>query len=167
MERAKKYYIAYGSNLNLEQMKRRCPDAKLLGTGTIRDYGLLFRGSPKNAVATIEPSIGEKVPVGVFEISDWDEKYLDCYEGYPHMYYKNSVNIEIRGEKTDAMIYLMHPKYGMGIPSRNYYQTVREGYIECGLDVSYLDNSVRNMQIEIEKIKMQEKYSLSYKDIRQ
>lgn len=167
MERAKKYYIAYGSNLNLEQMKRRCPDAKLLGTGTIRDYGLLFRGSSKNAVATIEPSIGEKVPVGVFEISDWDEKYLDCYEGYPHMYYKDSVNIEIHGEKTEAMIYLMHPKYEMGMPSRSYYQTIRQGYYDCGLDTSYLDFAVKNMQTEIEKIMMQEKYPLGYKDIRQ
>lgn len=167
MERAKKYYIAYGSNLNLEQMKRRCPDAKLLGTGTIRDYGLLFRGRPKNAVATIEPLAGSKVLVGVFEISEMDEMYLDRYEGYPHLYYKDKVDIEIRGEKTEAMIYLMHPKYEMGMPSRSYYQTIRKGYIDCGFDVSYLNNAVKNMQTEIEKIKMQEKYPLGYKDIRQ
>lgn len=167
MERAKKYYIAYGSNLNLEQMKRRCPDAKLLGTGTIKDYGLLFRGSPKNAVATIEPLAGSKVPVGVFEISLLDEKYLDRYEGYPHLYYKDKVDIEIRGEKTEAMIYLMHPKYEMGMPSRSYYQTIRQGYDDCGLDTSYLDFAVKNMQIEIEKIKMQEKYPLGYRDVRQ
>ena len=35
---------------------------------------------PKSAVATIEPLAGSRVPVGVFEISDWDEKYLDRYE---------------------------------------------------------------------------------------
>ena len=27
-----KLYIAYGSNLNLEQMKRRCPTAEVVGT---------------------------------------------------------------------------------------------------------------------------------------
>lgn len=167
MNKMKKYYIAYGSNLNLEQMKRRCPDAKLLGTGTIKDYGLLFRGSPKNAVATTEPLAGSKVPVGVFEISEMDEMYLDRYEGYPHLYYKDKVDIEIRGEKTEAMIYLMHPKYEMGMPSRSYYQTIRQGYIDCGFDISYLNNAVKNMQTEIEKIKMQEKYPLGYKDIRQ
>ena len=37
-------YYAYGSNLNLRQMARRCPTAKLLGTGVIPDYELLFRG---------------------------------------------------------------------------------------------------------------------------
>ena len=31
----KKYYIAYGSNLNVEQMRYRCPDAKVVGTAEI------------------------------------------------------------------------------------------------------------------------------------
>ena len=33
----KKYYIAYGSNLNVEQMRYRCPDAKIVGTSVIPD----------------------------------------------------------------------------------------------------------------------------------
>ena len=28
----KEYYLAYGSNLNLEEMKFRCPTAKAIGT---------------------------------------------------------------------------------------------------------------------------------------
>ena len=39
---SKKLYIAYGSNLNLEQMKFRCPTAKLVGKGTIENYELQF-----------------------------------------------------------------------------------------------------------------------------
>lgn len=34
-------YIAYGSNLNRAQMALRCPDAKVVGTGEIKDYELL------------------------------------------------------------------------------------------------------------------------------
>lgn len=34
----KKYYIAYGSNLNVKQMKFRCPGAKVVGTSVIKDY---------------------------------------------------------------------------------------------------------------------------------
>ena len=37
-------YIAYGSNLNREQMAKRCPDAKVIGSGMLKDYELLFRG---------------------------------------------------------------------------------------------------------------------------
>ena len=40
-----KFYVAYGSNLNTIQMKRRCPHAKIYGVGKIKDYRLLFKGS--------------------------------------------------------------------------------------------------------------------------
>lgn len=32
----KKYYIAYGSNLSVGQMAYRCPDAKVIGTRSLR-----------------------------------------------------------------------------------------------------------------------------------
>lgn len=35
---SKRLYVAYGSNLNIRQMKYRCPTAKLYGVGTIEDY---------------------------------------------------------------------------------------------------------------------------------
>lgn len=31
----KKYYIAYGSNLSVEQMAYRCPDAKIAGQAVL------------------------------------------------------------------------------------------------------------------------------------
>ena len=37
----KRYYIAYGSNLNVSQMKYRCTTAKIVGTAIIKDYELL------------------------------------------------------------------------------------------------------------------------------
>lgn len=37
---SKRLYVAYGSNLNIRQMKYRCPGAKLYGTGVIEDYEL-------------------------------------------------------------------------------------------------------------------------------
>lgn len=61
MEKRKKY-IAYGSNLNLEQMARRCPTARVVGKGEIKEHELLFRGSRFSAVATVEPKAGASVP---------------------------------------------------------------------------------------------------------
>ena len=58
-----KYYIAYGSNLNLEQMARRCPTAKVVGSTTLKNYRLMFRGGSHTAVATVERSCGDEVPV--------------------------------------------------------------------------------------------------------
>ena len=33
-------YIAYGSNLNLEQMKHRCPTAEVVGVAELRNWRL-------------------------------------------------------------------------------------------------------------------------------
>ena len=41
----KRYYIAYGSNLNVGQMRMRCPHATILGTANLKGWELLFKGS--------------------------------------------------------------------------------------------------------------------------
>ena len=41
----KRYYLAYGSNLNRKQMEMRCPGAKVVGTALLEGYELLFKGS--------------------------------------------------------------------------------------------------------------------------
>ena len=79
----KKFYLAYGSNLNVHQMAWRCPGADVAGIATLHDYRLLFRGSGSGFYLTIEPCIGSEVPVGVWSITEADEKALDRYEGYP------------------------------------------------------------------------------------
>ena len=51
----RKIYIAYGSNMSEEQMQFRCPDSKLIGTGKIKNFRLMFKGSLSGNYATIEP----------------------------------------------------------------------------------------------------------------
>ena len=41
----KKLYIAYGSNMDEEQMAFRCPTATLVGTAIVEGYELMFKGS--------------------------------------------------------------------------------------------------------------------------
>lgn len=48
-----KLYVAYGSNLNKEQMSHRCPDAKPVYTGYLENWELIYRGSKTGAYATI------------------------------------------------------------------------------------------------------------------
>lgn len=138
----KRLYVAYGSNLNFEQMKHRCSTAKMYGTGVIEGYELQFKGSPTNAFATIEPKIGESVPVAVWEISPRDEKALDCYEGYPSHYFKQDVKVKLENEEVDAMVYIMNPKMTFGMPSQMYYQIVHEGYNDCDLNTDVLLKAV-------------------------
>ena len=41
-----RYYIAYGSNLSVEQMRHRTPKAKIVGTAVLRGWRLLFKSYP-------------------------------------------------------------------------------------------------------------------------
>ena len=40
-----RYYLAYGSNLDMERMGKRCPYAVVVGTTEIKGYQLLFKKS--------------------------------------------------------------------------------------------------------------------------
>ena len=93
----KRYYIAYGSNLNIRQMKMRCPGARIIGTSVIEDYRLLFKGSRSGSYLTIEPKEGSSVPVVAWEVTESDEKALDRYEGFPAFYYKKELVLPIKG----------------------------------------------------------------------
>lgn len=96
----KRYYIAYGSNLNITQMRFRCPNARIIGTSVVPDYELLFKGSKTGSYLTIEPKAGASVPVAVWETTADDELALDRYEGYPTFYYKAEMTLPITGIKS-------------------------------------------------------------------
>ena len=73
MGRRTRLYMAYGSNMNLEQMADRCRTAEVVGKGILKNYELLFRGARHGAVATVEPREGSSVPVVLWEIGARDE----------------------------------------------------------------------------------------------
>jgi len=137
-----KYYIAYGSNLNLEQMSYRCPTARIVGKGYIRNYELVFRGREYNAVATVIPKKASKVPVLVWAIGRYDERALDRYEGYPTFYRKETIAVDLETHETIlGMVYLLN-KLERGIPSDRYIKIIREGYRDMNMDESYLDRAI-------------------------
>lgn len=143
----KRYYIAYGSNLNIRQMKMRCPSARIIGTSEIKDYELLFKGSQTGTYLTIEPKARASVPVGVWEVTAEDELALDRYEGFPTFYYKAEMKLPIKGIKSgkvrirNTFVYIMHEDRQLGIPSRFYVQTCLEGYRSFGFDEKYLQTA--------------------------
>ncbi len=137
-------YIAYGSNLNLEQMAQRCPTAKPVGTTNLKDYQLLFRGGRGGSVATVEPMKGASVPVLVWEITPADEKALDHYEGFPFLYRKEIVQVELEGKKVQAMVYIMNEGKPLKKPGCYYYSIILEGYTSAGFDVAILKKGVED-----------------------
>lgn len=138
MKQNKKLYLAYGSNLNLAQMADRCPTATVLGSSVMTGWRLLFRGAHAGAVATVEPFEGGSVPVLVWEITPADEAALDRYEGWPFLYRKEVVSVELDGKSVEAMVYILNDGRLLGQPSCYYYSTILEGYKSAGFDTEIL-----------------------------
>lgn len=145
-------YIAYGSNLNLSQMKQRCPTARVIGASEIKDYELVFRGSRYSAVATIEPCKGSNVPVLLWGIQPEDEKSLDRYEGYPDFYEKKNMEIVLNGSTVSAMVYVMTPGHELGIPSERYKISIEEGYMDAGFDTDILQSAVDKTKVKMQEV---------------
>ena len=147
-----KYYLAYGSNLNKEQMAVRCPDAEAVGTARIRDYELLFKGSRTGAYLTIEPKKGKSVPVGVWKVTEEDERKLDFYEGYPNFYYKKELPVVVKrdgkNELKNCFIYIMHENRKKGVPTSWYVNVCIQGYYDFGFSPEELVETYRKSKTE-------------------
>ena len=124
-------YIAYGSNMEQDQMALRCPGAKLIGTGYITGARLEFY-----LHATVEKTGNgqDRVPVAVWEICDADEQSLDRYEGFPVYYTKETWPVHLDdGSETDGMIYLMKLLRKQP-PAGYYYEGIADAYRRLGLE---------------------------------
>lgn len=141
-----KYYLAYGSNLNKDQMAYRCPGAIPVGTMMLEGYELLFKGNALG-VLTIEKKKGGKVPLGIWKVDAEHEKALDRYEGFPTLYYKKE--IPIPGGKT-GFIYIMHEDRKLCYTSQRYYDICTKGYEDFGFDVKYLNEALKRSMEEFE-----------------
>ena len=97
-------YFAYGSNINLEQMACRCPDACVVGPVFLEDYELLFR---RGGFATIAPKAGGRVHGLLWSLTRSCERSLDRYEGYPRFYDKRTVTVrDGLGRSLSVMAYI-------------------------------------------------------------
>lgn len=149
-----KLYLAYGSNLNLTQMKYRCPGAKLVGYAYVKDYRLIFRGSGSGNYLSIEPKKGKKVPCGVFAITESDERSLDQYEGFPRFYRKKELTTVMNtlngdSQVVSAMVYYLPKSCPAGFPNARYVHTCKQGYLDCGFDEKALLQALNDTWEEI------------------
>ena len=143
-----KIYVAYGSNMDLEQMSRRCPGAVAFAKGNVKDYRLLFKGSRSGCYATIEPCEGAEVPVLLWEIDTHNEQALDRYEGFPSFYQKEIVEVETEHGLVKGMAYVMDPSRKFGAPDEWYYDVLDRAYERFGFDQEILEKALDDSMAE-------------------
>lgn len=151
-----KLYFAYGSNINLNQMAFRCPDAKVVEPVVLENYELLFRGNGGGCgVATISPKEGSRVHGLLWNITPRDERALDYYEGYPHLYDKEDITVRLQnGKSITVMAYVMtrEKERSPTEPTVGYYEGIREGFQQNGLPIKALEQSLRQCWREVDAL---------------
>ena len=130
-------YFAYGSNLELAGMRRRCPGAYPLVRADLVDWTLVFEtGSGAEAYANIRPQAGSVVPGALFEINARCLDKLDRYEEYPTVYDRSTIGVAtLRGER-EALVYIMVsvPQTRFTRPLQQHLDAVAAGYADWGID---------------------------------
>ena len=115
-------------------MNSRRPKANHKGFMMLHNYRLVFKG-----VADIIPSKGFACPVGLWEITEHCERSLDRYEGFPSLYRKEYFWND--NDETLLMAYVMND-YDLSLPSKNYFDTIEQGYRDFSIDDRFLYEAV-------------------------
>ena len=134
-------YFAYGSNMNLAQMRRRCPGAHFCGRGVLHDYRLVER-----CFADIEEATGASVHGAVFEITSPDLRALDHNEGSG--YIRKFGTVDLGTARIPMLVYQMTGPYRKrltGMPYSPLYRKIcRQGAAACRLPVNEFDEVTGN-----------------------
>jgi len=125
---ARYLYAGYGSNLNLDQMTRRCPGVDIVGAGLLRDARLVFAYH-----LGIVPDKDSTTLVGVFKVTAADVAALDRYEALGRNYERILVTVECNGQAVRCFTYLKRDN-ALEAPTDSYYATCLEGFNNWDFD---------------------------------
>jgi len=126
--------FAYGSNLDVDQMFRRCPDSLVVGPAFLPGYSLEFVGHSRGwagAVANVyKSSRGCNVPGMVYRVTPEDLAHLDACEGVPYTYERVKVRVKMfDGKRRTVHVYLRQGDPELGYPSVRYFRAIYRGYM--------------------------------------
>jgi len=123
-------YFAYGSNLDLAQMRDRCPRSEALFTARLRRYRLAFAGYStfwRGGVATLVADPFSHVDGVIYSLTDHDLDALDRCEGHPYVYRRE--RIRVRAGDHDLSVYTyIRSADPPAIPGADYLSRIERAY---------------------------------------
>lgn len=149
--------------MNLDQMARRCPGAKVIGAVRLDGYRLTFAGGERSGVATIRPAAGSHVDGVLWDISEWAESKLDRYEGFPDFYGKEMLTVTDKaGNAHEVMAYTMNAPYRniLCVPDVSYLYGIVAGCRQNGIDPKHVYDAFEQI---CQKAEMQERPRQPYR----
>ncbi|MEK6689927.1 MAG: gamma-glutamylcyclotransferase family protein [Nitrospinota bacterium] len=133
----KRYYFAYGSNMDNRQIRERCPDAVSVSMATLRGYRFIIN---THGVATVVPDTSGVVYGILWNISKRDEESLDVYEGVRWgTYRKDYVDIEAQDGKLSSVLIYIAGDSDIGSPWDGYMERIISAAEKQGLPEKYIE----------------------------
>jgi gamma-glutamylcyclotransferase (GGCT)/AIG2-like uncharacterized protein YtfP len=124
--------------MNWEQMQQRCPSARFLGVGRLKDHRLAITRKSRRRLCGTADVIAERgsdVWGIVYEIDEADILLLDDFEDG---YRRESMNVALDGLERPAWIYIAEKESCPPPPSAHYKQLMLEGARHWRLPSSYI-----------------------------
>ncbi|NMA05269.1 MAG: gamma-glutamylcyclotransferase [Acholeplasmataceae bacterium] len=144
-----KYYVAYGSNLNIQKMHQRCPEVLVYATAILSGYKLVSNKVGNNAYLSIKKEKDSYVPVVVWKINKTQEKALDEYENFPNLYHKKELKLKVlllknnKHKKIKCFTYIMNEGYPEGKATKEYIDICMKGYKDFNFDQKILKKAFK------------------------
>ena len=132
---ARHSYFAYGSNLCVLQMARRCPGAVDPRPAKLANHDWLIN---ERGVATVEPFDGSEVHGVVWRLTDHDLATLDSAEGVPVRYRRDRLTVHTNDGPSEAWVYIDH-RVDPGPPRPGYLERIVDGAVHHGLPHRWIE----------------------------
>jgi hypothetical protein len=145
------YYFAYGSNMNLEQIRSRCSRPEVVSAARLADFRLSFYGHSATwdgALETVEPAPGSHVWGVLYRLSHRDWENLDDsqdarMDGSGQYFHSPATVTDPEGREHQVRLYRKDAQGEPQNPSREYLEHIVRGATENGLPADYIE-ALRN-----------------------
>jgi len=129
-------YFAYGTNMDRAGMRRRCPDARALGTGTLEGWRLLVM---RDGYLSIARRRGARVHGVLWRLTPRDLAALDAYEAVDSgLYRRCALPVLAGGRPASAQVYVGR-RPAPGRPRPGHLPVVLAAARSWNLPAAYLD----------------------------
>lgn len=130
-------YFAYGSNMDADAMRQRCPRSKPLGRACLKRHRFVLMG---NGYASVHRDPRAEVHGVLFDLALSDVPPLDRYEEVARGLYVKAVQPVVRDAAgpCQALVYIgTDPRVG-GAPPPRYMEAIVAAAETAGLPATYI-----------------------------
>jgi gamma-glutamylcyclotransferase len=128
-------YFAYGSNMDVGQMCRRCPGARMVRVARLPAHRFIIN---RRGVASVIPHLRHDVYGLLWCITSANEAVLDDYEGVEEGWYaKTEVRLDTPSSRTTSALIYIACDHTPGVPWFGYIANIVDAAVQLDFPGAY------------------------------